>query len=444
MTGDDRDPRTGRAATGRPAAPARGPAGPEQQTGAWPHHQEQDETSQPVPHAGTGQPGINPALRISQPANDPRFPPAPDERARLSPPGAANPQRRRFKWLRRFAVIFGVLVGIGLVATAALQIRLNKGTIEIPYLVASLEDGLSRELGENRVRIGALVLYRSERSGRIEFRLQDLRLVDASGATVARAPAAAIDLSRNAFFRGVIAPKRIELIRPRLVLSYDDTAGISLRFAGFQKTPPKAGDDDQSPGQVDLSIGNVNTTSPLQSESVSLVDILKDAFKAARERKASTSFLKHIGIRDAVIVLRTRTSQTVWSAPQLGLALRHQRSRSIIRGQGTLSDGKAPWEFAFEIDDTPARGAFQVRTIFKDLVPGEFGRALPALVDLQALETPLSGQVEFHLAEEGSLAASTADIVIGAGYLRHGFAEENSGILFDEGHAKFDYSAETR
>ncbi|MGI9407688.1 MAG: AsmA-like C-terminal region-containing protein, partial [Hyphomicrobiaceae bacterium] len=41
-------------------------------------------------------------------------------------------------------------------------------------------------------------------------------------------------------------------------------------------------------------------------------------------------------------------------------------------------------------------------------------------------------------------AASTADIVIGAGYLRHGFAEENSGILFDEGHAKFDYSAETR
>ncbi|MEL6423521.1 MAG: hypothetical protein AAFQ42_13900, partial [Pseudomonadota bacterium] len=337
------------------------------------------------------------------------------------PPDAAAPSRAaRWRWTRRLAIVIAFLISAAVVAVAALQIRLSEGPIAIPQLVAWIERSLSREFSDTPVRIDEVWLYRAESSGRLEFRLNNLRLLDKTGATVVRVPTAAIDISRNALVSWSVAPKRIDLIRPRIVMSYDESAGLSLRLAGFQPRPgpASAADVDVPPQPLGDNEEFYQIAAPPGSRrDVGLVDVLKDTFKAARERRAATSFLKSVGVRDAVVVMRTRTAQTVWTAPEFTLELRHQAARSLIRGTGKMTDREAPFEFGFEIDDTPARGAFVIRTLFKDLVPAEFARAVPELAALGVVDAPISGKSTFELAQDGSLAAATGDIVVGAGYL---------------------------
>ncbi len=440
-----------------------------------PHGSQTDRTTRPQgepvtvrPGAGL-QPGSNPgvpdgpprgpgretsrsAVQIPQPANDPRYSPNAIQQVpgRTAEERGVTVSRTGSRWWRlakRSAITVLVLVGAAVVALAALQIRLGKGPIVIPQLVGPIERGLSKEFGDTQVQVGGVALYRAEQSRRIEIRINDLRLIDALGNTVVRVPTAAIDISRNALLLWTIAPKRIDLIRPRLVMSYTEGAGLSLRFAGFDARASGAPAENVTAQSDIATVGDrlkklAQQVDADPREAVGLVQVLQDTFRTARERKASTSFLKSIGVRDAVVVLRTKDNETTWTAPALALELRHQSSRSIIRGNGTLTDGTAPWAFAFEIDDTPARGAFQVRTLFKDLVPREFGRAVPSLSNLSALETPLSGQADFQLAQNGSIVAASADVVVGAGYMSSGSQDGSDRVLLDEGHLKFAYDGE--
>ena len=50
------------------------------------------------------------------------------------------------------------------------------------------------------------------------------------GDVVASAPLAAVELSTSALWSGRIVPARVELIEPRLLLSYSDDTGLSLSF----------------------------------------------------------------------------------------------------------------------------------------------------------------------------------------------------------------------
>ncbi|MEL7544518.1 MAG: hypothetical protein AAGJ70_12165, partial [Pseudomonadota bacterium] len=375
---------------------------------------------------------------------DGRPPPPNVPPTRTARPYDQGPRKSRWRWLRRLAVVVAVFLGIAIVAVATLQIRLSDGPIDIPQLVTPIENGLEREFGGTQVRIDSVALYRAEPSRRLEFRLSNLRLLDETGATVVRVPTAAIDISRNALINWNIAPKRIDLIRPRLVLSYNDDAGLSLRFGGFQASSAAtaAAANDVPPQPVDDAADEYAIAAPPGSKrDVSLVRVLQDTFQAARERRASTSFLRSVGVRNAVVVLRTRTTQTVWSAPDLSLALRHRSAQSLIRGKGTITDGVAPWQFAFEIDDTPALGAFQIRTLFEGLIPGEFGRAVPQLAGLRAIETPLSGKADFELLETGALARANVDVVVGAGHITATPDDTANRMLVDEGQVKFAFDA---
>ena len=125
--------------------------------------------------------------------------------------------------LAPFAMLLLLVVGLG-------YVRLRHGPISLKFLVAPIEHGIDAELDGSSVRIDDVVVSLSGRGG-LEFRLRNLRMREPDGDVVASAPLAAVELSTSALWSGRIVPARVELIQPRLLLSYSDDTGLSLSFS---------------------------------------------------------------------------------------------------------------------------------------------------------------------------------------------------------------------
>jgi len=101
-------------------------------------------------------------------------------------------------------------------AGGLLYARLLRGPIDLALLTPHIKAGIDRELGGGiRLDIGSVVLERGGRTG-LTVRLRDLLLVDPAGEALAAIPRAEVALDPLALLSGEIAPRRVELLNPRL------------------------------------------------------------------------------------------------------------------------------------------------------------------------------------------------------------------------------------
>ncbi len=332
--------------------------------------------------------------------------------------------------LGRSVFLLAPLIMLSVLVLGLGYVRLRHGPFSLKFLVAPIERGINAELDGNRVRIDDVVVSLSGEGG-LEFRLRNLRMQEPDGDVVASAPLAAVELSTSALWSGRIVPARVELIEPRLLLTYSDDTGLSLSFTKVADSETDEGAGEASNGGKETSPGagappgtaieRVAPTAAVPAGPLKRIDLARvvtEMSARARQRLDASSYLKEVGLRNAVVVLEYAGRSTEWRVPSLGIELMHAQTRSVISGRATISAGGRPWKLTFETDESQSARTLSLKTSIRDLVPRSLAPAVPQLSLLQAFDMPVAGDATVELSSDGDIKSATLALEIGHGNLR--------------------------
>ncbi len=284
--------------------------------------------------------------------------------------------------LQALGALFGVLaILFGLAAW-----RLSTGPLSLGFLSPYMQEALEGEDLPYRFEFEDTVLVWPGWGEALEVHLTDLRIADASGATLAAVPAASLGLNGAALLSGTIAPTSIALIRPSLALVRDPDGRLHL-----------AGSDE----------GGLADDAASDSLVADLLDPPREDHPMAR--------LERVSLRDASIVLIDEATDLTWTAPSADLTL--NLDEAAILGQLSAELQVRDLETRIEMELFHHReskmGSAAIGFSGLNLVKLSF--IAPELEEFAGLRVPLSGTIAFDVAPGGILSGVAFDVAGGEG-----------------------------
>ena len=351
--------------------------------------------------------------------------------------------------MRRLAKItgYGVLTVLGLllVAAAAIYIRLSQGPVSLDFLQAAVEDRINANLPNMTVSVGGVVVEKG--SGDVpEVRLRNIELKDREGNLVARAPRAAVGVRRDALFSGQVVPTSIELIGPRIRVMRNLEGGIEL---GFGEAAPEAEavvvapdasaspKTDQNPAMLPGAPGAARPGS-----GAALIEILSGPPDGQTGK--SISSIETIRVADAEIRFYDEANDAVWNIPSAELVFQRMPYGFAVAAKAAVSNGDEAGQWHADLSASYRREqrSFSISTRVNDLVPANVSDEIFALSQLARVKVPLAGQVEIEVTDTGIITKASGEFVASAGEvgLPDYLAEP---LIVDEGSLRADYDPVT-
>jgi hypothetical protein len=318
--------------------------------------------------------------------------------------------------VRGVLAIIAIVVPVAALAAGLLYLRLMSGPISVSFLVEPMQHVLNEEMPGVQFRIeDAIVQLNSE--GAVEFRLTSVRVTEDTGSLVALASRASVQLSLRALRSGRIAPARIDLLQPRVVLFAADRPSYMLGYGrdlqGRTLTMPA------------VSTSTFGATAPRETEVAKTVTIMRDRIDVARRvaelagemrrRKGAASFLETLGLKEASLIVSDDRQQTVLQLPSLELSLRHKSQRSVISGAGTMAGAGAPFKYRFRMEDSERRDRLTMNVEVEELVPRRLALGHSVFELFEGIELPVAGRGTIELSRQGDVIGGTFDVSLGAG-----------------------------
>jgi AsmA-like C-terminal region len=329
-----------------------------------------------------------------------------------------------------------MLAGLGL---GLLYVRLLNGPVSLQFLA----EPIARSIGTELPGYGVVIedaLVRLTDSGGMEFRLRNVRFTDSDNRAVAVAPLAAINMSMLALKSGRIAPARIVLIEPRLLLSYSEQGGLNFRVpeliepAGTQSLEPAKASPTANANSKSSGAANGTT----ESARLDLGRLIAERAQRARQQSDAVSFLRAVGVRNAKVALDFAGSRSIWSIPEADLDLSHGKRRSTLAGRASVASATGPWTMSFRVEDAEKEQTVSLQVAFADFVPRGLMTILPDVAGLDILDAPLQGEAQFTYAATGALQVARAQVELGRGTARFSAAPEDQ-ILIESGRLLMHY-----
>lgn len=287
--------------------------------------------------------------------------------------------------VRAFIQILGGL-GAGLTIVLILATwRLSAGPISLAFLSPYLETALSSETDLYKIRLDDTILTWAGWGRTLDIRVLNVRAIGPGGTVVASVPEASVSLSARALMRGVVAPQRIEIFRPRLRLTRHRDGSFEVGF----------GDTAQN------SARNLGT-------------IIENALTTHDPAEAA-SYLTQVDIWDADISLIDQTLRKSWRAPSSRISL--ERDITGIKGEVSLRldvDGQQA-EITVLGGYTSAGGRLDLGINFTGIRPAVFAGLSEGLAMLGAVDLPLQGTVTVSMVRGGGVEGVDFDLTGGAG-----------------------------
>ncbi|MGE0627601.1 MAG: hypothetical protein AB7O43_07210, partial [Hyphomicrobiaceae bacterium] len=315
-------------------------------------------------------------------------------------------------------------IGVGV-----LYVRLLNGPISLKSLAQPIARAIESDLGGFRVEVEEAAIRLTPTSG-FELHLQNVKLADPDGVPVALAPVAAVGLSASALWHGRIAPERVVLIEPRLLLLYSPDKGLALSFArtADQRAPVEDPAADGAGGARDNGgrpgIGGAVSSqgaAMVRDDASKLLDMGRTiALLAGHARRGDTaaSFLKRIGLRNATLIIDNAGRQAFWRVTEAEFGLNHRRNGNVFDGNMTLATSAGRWRLAFVATDRPDTAAIDVDANVTDFAPRSISSALPEFAVMSALDFPLDGKGALVLSQSGELMGADLDFQAKRGAIR--------------------------
>ena len=270
-----------------------------------------------------------------------------------------------FRILIRGCLVLGVLV---ILAVGALAVRLSIGPMEVGFLRAAIESGLSASNGAYRVKAKkAVVAWRGWDDGLL-FVLRDVTILKKGGGTVASLPSVAINLDAGRLMTGELAPRTVVIRRPKLLLRRTADGRVTLGIVTQGKTKSR----NFVPGLLSALRGRSKAPNPLTKlQAIRVIDahlVVEDAYLERTWR--TTVFNARL----------TSTSSGIVADMSFNLLV---RDRSIQLKATAAEDSKS--------------GSINVAFDFKRLDPALFQAAKGPMAALKWVRLPLSGRFEVRV-----------------------------------------------
>ncbi len=428
--------------------------------------------------------------QVPQAAEAPLSSPPSGEHAQAVPPGGRFPRgqhsvnqrlhsisrKRHFRILREvFAGLF-ILVVVSVGLTYAV---LSRGPISVDFLVPTIETAINSELDGITTHIESAILRRDPERLGIQFRLRNVRLIDHTGQIIAQAPLARVGVSARALLSGRLAPSSIDLIGPKLRLSYQEQGGLSLTFArgredetgrstAAAKTQPPLDISDLRGGlgarrmsprsQSQTHTGPSPSSAPARRPQARSFDNPGLSFaqmvKASRRGQNVSSNLTSFGIRNATVVFsQVGGTESRWLIPDMKISLTHGETRSVLLAEARLlplADGTASATGSQPADGKPLWLSVMTRysekhrhlTIFTNLQmprPADFAAHIPALSFLRHLDMPIHLKTSSLMGENGRFGTSNIELELAPGNLAIPW-QANAPLQIDGGRLRLRHS----
>lgn len=283
-------------------------------------------------------------------------------------------------------ILFGLAAGIG-------YFRLQQGPVSVNFLVDPIRQGIDQGLPGLSATFADVILTLADTGG-LELRLRDLQLRENDGETVVSAPQAAIGLSAGALWGLNAAPERVELIEPRISLTYSRDAGLSLDLASGQAEPS---DGEGEPVR--------HGSRPAVPSAVQFTDIITLASDYAREAGGASS-LREVGLRNATVVLEAEGKTSYWQVPRLLVDVERRADRSIVSGAARVSSAGRIWTASLRFEDPKDGDVVLLSTAVRDVVPSQIAAAVPGADFLSVFDAPTSADINAQFDRAGQLTAS--------------------------------------
>jgi AsmA-like C-terminal region/Protein of unknown function len=327
------------------------------------------------------------------------------------------------------------------VAFTVLYVRLLNGPVSLQFLASPISRSIAAELPGISVAIED-ALVRLTEGGGIELRMSNVRFADADAAPVAVAPLAAVSISAQALWSGRLAPDKIILIEPRLLLVYNEGGNI---VASFPKTVSGApvGPSATSVTAQGATAAPDEDPVPPDLRSIDLARLITDAAQRARQGTDASSFLREIGVRNATVVLDRGGRQTVWTVIEGEIDLEHKKRRSTLTGRLSMASASGPWGATFKIEEAEKAQLVSLEASVQNLVPRGLADLLPDIPALGAFDMPLTGTARIDLNLQGAVTGGVLQLDLGRGnVLVPGLAERPLPIT--TGRLELSYDAAAR
>ena len=246
------------------------------------------------------------------------------------------------------------IVLLSALAVIVMYVRLLQGPVSLKVMAGPIERGISAGLRGLSAKVDDALLRRSP-TGAIEFQLVNLRLFEEDGSVVASAPVAAVgmDLARLAMLD--VQPTRIELIEPRVSVSYTARDGLALSFT---EPPPTEGatlPKPDAPAGVPVQPAaepSTPTAVPSVLRRLDLARVVSEYSAKARQQRDASASLSQIGFRNAIVEVDYEGQRSSWKVSELSVDLDHKRRRSIISVAASIESERGPWSLSLLTEDS--------------------------------------------------------------------------------------------
>ena len=313
------------------------------------------------------------------------------------------------------------LVVLAVLAVGIFYVRILYGPISLKLLAEPIARSITAELPGFDVTVED-ALVRLNEAGQIEFRLRNVRLLDDDGDAVAVAPLAAVKMSGSALRRGRLAPSKVVLIEPRVLLEYSEDRGLAFSFARPDGESPVAAEaaaiSPAAPSAATRASEPVSVGLPIALRELEIARLIAETTARARQNSDAASYLKELGFRNATVLFNYAGKQNAWLVEQADIALSHKRVRSIIEGNVRVASERGPWSLNFWTEASDAKQQVALKAAIRNLVPRSVASALPGLKPLQALDSPANGEITLELTSNGELQGGALSLDLARGHLR--------------------------
>jgi hypothetical protein len=329
---------------------------------------------------------------------------------------------RRIRWplwvFTRLVLPCLILCGI---AAGILYVRLLNGPISLRQIADPIAQALAMDLPGIAVTIDDASVLLSEGRG-LELRLRNVRLSDMRGAKVAHAPDAAISLSMPALWSGRIAPARIILIEPSLVLQHSAERGMSLTFE----------DAGKGTGSTATAVSQVDVGAALGA-----------LLSQTATSTGTASYIRGIGMRNATLAIDSAGRRSTFKLREADIGMDRRRDGSLLGASLLVDNPRSPWRMSLVANRDIGGNAISLNIKLNDLIPSTLATALPLLEPFSSVDLPIRSNINLKLSGTGEIENGVADVELGQGFIVPGW-RGNARMPVGGGRVSLEYDNNTR
>lgn len=282
-------------------------------------------------------------------------------------------------------VIAGLSAGLAILASLVAW-QLSQGPLSLGFLNDHIEDGLNRLHGRFQFQLEDTVLTWAGWERTLDVRILNVHLLSQDGQEMAYLPEVSVALNARALVRGKIAPKRIELFGPNLVLVRDAGGDFQVGF------------DGPSDGGALIMKGMLGQMAAEPNPAVAM------------------SYLEGITVIDANLRFEDKVTGVAWKAPASQLKAWREDKRIHWDASLNLTAGEATAQVGLQGSVHMKTRHIDAGLTFSPLKPSLLAALSPALAELARIEVPVKGSatVSMAAASEGWTLEGVGFDLIGA------------------------------